>query len=318
MNTQIQRTLKRKKVGVLMGGTSREREVSLRSGRNVLPALLRKGFQAVGIDVDADIALNLRKQKIEVAFVVLHGKPGEDGTIQGLLELIGIPYTGSGVLASALALNKLASKKIFEREKIPTPPYAFLPRNNSTSVASLPRSLGLPLVVKPLEEGSSYGVVILHKAKEIAPSLRRGHREYGDLLVERYVPGMNATVGILGCGHQARALPVLELVPKNEFYDLEAKYTPGLTEFIIPARLPQKLYRELQEQALRAHRALDCHGFSRVDAIVEARKATPYILEVNTIPGMTDLSDLPAEANAAGISYDELVLEMLESALLRR
>ncbi len=305
------------RIGVLMGGTSREREISLRSGRNVLAALQRKGLDAVGLDVDAEIAQGLRRQKVEVAFVVLHGKPGEDGTIQGLLELIGIPYTGSGVLASALALNKLASKKLFEREGIPTPPYAFLPRSNSTPLASLPRRLGLPLVVKPIEEGSSYGVAILHQAKELAPSLRRQHREYGDLLAEKFIPGMTATVGILGCGAKARALPVLELVPKNEFYDLEAKYTPGLTEFVIPARLPQKLYHKLQEQALRAHRALGCHGFSRVDAIVDTKRGTPYILEVNTIPGMTDLSDLPAEANAAGISYDELVLEMLESALLR-
>jgi D-alanine-D-alanine ligase len=184
-------------------------------------------------------------------------------------------------------------------------------------MTSLTRGLGLPLVLKPLEEGSSYGVVILHKEKEVGPSVKKQHREYGDLLAERYVPGMNATVGILGCGREARALPVLELVPKGEFYDLEAKYTPGLTEFIIPARLPQKLYQELQDQALRAHHALGCHGFSRVDAIVDAKQRRPYILEVNTIPGMTDLSDLPAEANACGLSYDGLVLEMLESALLR-
>jgi D-alanine-D-alanine ligase len=274
-------------------------------------------LDAAGIDVDADIARALRRRKIELAFIVLHGKPGEDGTIQGLLELMGIPYTGSGVLASALALNKLASKKIFESEGIPTPSYAFLPKDNSTPLAPLMRRLGLPLVLKPLEEGSSFGVVILHKEKEVAPSVKKQHREYGDLLAERYIPGMNATVGILGCGREARALPVLELVSKKEFYDLEAKYTPGLTEFIIPARLPQRLYQELQDQALRAHRALGCHGFSRVDAIVDTNKGKLYILEVNTIPGMTDLSDLPAEANACSLSYDDLVLEMLESALLR-
>lgn len=300
-----------------MGGTSREREVSLRSGKNVLAALERKGFDAVGLDVDANIALALRKQKIEVAFVVLHGKPGEDGTVQGLLELMGIPYTGSGILASALALNKLASKKIFREEGIPTPPYAFLPKNNSTPMTAITQRLGFPLVVKPLEEGSSYGVVILRKAKEVVPALRKQHREYGDLLAEKYISGMTVTVGILGCGTGTRALPVLELVPKNAFYDLEAKYTPGLTEFIIPARLPQRHYRELQEQALRAHHTLNCHGFSRVDAIVDTKLGKPFILEVNTIPGMTNLSDLPAEANAAGISYDVLVLEMLESALLR-
>jgi D-alanine-D-alanine ligase len=311
------RQLKRKRIGVLMGGTSREREVSLRSGGNVLAALKRKGFEAVGLDVDVDIALALRKRTIEVAFIVLHGKPGEDGTIQGLLELMGIPFTGSGVLASALALNKLASKKVFLSEGIPTPPYAFLPKNNSTPIPSVTKNLGFPLVFKPLEEGSSYGVVIVHKATEVAGSLRKQHREYGDLLAEKYISGMTVTVGILGCGEKTRALPVLELVPKNAFYDLEAKYTPGLTEFIIPARLPQGLYRELQEQALSAHRALGCHGFSRVDGIVDLKRGKLYILEVNTIPGMTNLSDLPAEANAAGISYDELVLEMLSSALLR-
>jgi D-alanine-D-alanine ligase len=317
MNAQAQRVLKKKRIGVLWGGTSREREVSLRSGKNVLVALQRRGLDAVGIDVDAEIARNLRNKKIEVAFVVLHGKPGEDGTIQGMLELMGIPYAGSGVLASALALNKLASKKIFCQEGITTPPYAFLPRNDSTSIPSLTKRLGLPLVIKPLEEGSSYGVAILHKSREIVPSLRKQHREYGDLLAEKFIPGMNATVGILGCGLTTRALPVLELVPKKEFYDLEAKYTPGLTEFVIPARLPKRLYQELQDQALSAHHALGCHGFSRVDAIVDMKKGKAYILEVNTIPGMTNLSDLPAEAKAAGISYDDLVLEMLESALKR-
>jgi len=318
MTLSLPRLFRHKRIGVLMGGTSRERKVSLRSGANVLAALRRKGFDAQGIDVDSDIAAALRRKRIEVAFIVLHGKPGEDGTIQGLLELMGIPYTGSGVLASALALNKPASKKIFMEEGIPTPPYVFLPKDNSVPIPSLARTLGLPFVLKPIEEGSSYGVVILHREKEIAPSLKRHHREYGDLLAEGFIPGMTATVGILGCGPKVRALPALELVPKKEFYDLEAKYTPGLTEFIIPARLTKKLYQALQDLALRAHQSLGCHGFSRVDAIVDAQRGKPYILEVNTIPGMTDLSDLPAEANAAGISYDELVLEMLESALVPR
>ncbi len=303
------------RIGVLIGGGSREREVSLMSGQKVFESLKRQGFDVLNIDVQRDIANTLRDRKIEVAFIVLHGKPGEDGAIQGLLETMGIMYTGSGVLSSALALDKLMSKRIFESEGIPTPPYipVFLENDVQLITNRAVRELGLPLVVKPRSEGSSIGVEILESAEEVLPSLLKVRKSFGDLLLEKYIPGMTATCGILGAGAGTRALPILELVPNREFYDYEAKYTKGATQFVIPARLSPETYESTQRIALRAHKAVLCWGFSRVDMMISPA-GEPYVLEVNTMPGMTDISDLPAEAEAAGINYDQLVFEMLESA----
>ena len=305
----------KEKIGVLMGGWSREREISLRSGRKVSESLERQGFDVVCIDVGRNVAEVLRREQIDVAFIALHGKPGEDGTVQGLLETMGIAYTGSGVLASALALDKLMSKSIFMHEAIPTPPYiAVLSDDDLDSVtARAVQDLKLPMVLKPRAEGSSIGVEIIESADEVRPSVLRLRTAFGDLLMEKYISGMDATCGILGTAAQTRALPVLELVPKNRFYDYEAKYTKGATQFIIPARLSPAIYESTQEIALRAHKAVGAWGFSRVDMVVSS-DGEPYVLEVNTMPGMTELSDLPAEAEAVGISYDQLVAEMLRSA----
>lgn len=312
---QIIKHFTSKKIAVLMGGRSGERDVSLRSGRNVLEALKRQGLQAVGIDVGLDLGTELRRKKTDVAFVILHGKYGEDGTVQGLLEMMDIPYTGSGVLASALAMNKVFSKKIFTELAIPTPEFCWAgPLQDPKMVAhEAADELGLPLVVKPVEEGSSLGVSIAKKQDQTVKSFIQIHKKYGQVMAERFIQGMNITVGILGCGLKTRALPVLELVPKNEFYDYQAKYTGGMTEFHVPARLPGSIYAKAQQVTLQAHHALGCHGWSRVDAIVD-RSGTIYVLEVNTNPGMTDLSDLPAEAKAGGMEYDQLVLEILDSA----
>jgi len=303
------------KIAVLMGGRSGEREVSLRSGQNVLEAIKRQGLQAVGIDAGMDLGTELRNKEIDAAFVILHGRYGEDGTVQGMLEMMGIPYTGSGVLASALAMNKVFSKKIFIEQGIPTPEYCWAgalhdPRSAAHQATD---ELGLPLVIKPVDEGSSLGVSIAKSQGQAVRSFTQVHKKYGQVMAERFIQGMNVTVGILGYGAKTRALPVLELVPKNEFYDYQAKYTGGLTEFHVPARLPGSIYAKVQQVTLQAHQALGCHGWSRVDAIVD-RSGTVYILEVNTNPGMTDLSDLPAEAKAEGMDYDQLVLEILDSA----
>lgn len=302
-----------KRIGVLMGGRSDEREVSLRSGRNVLEALTRAGLDADGIDAGTEAAAELRKGKIGAAFIVLHGRYGEDGTVQGLLEMMDIPYTGSGVLASALAMHKAYAKKIFAENRIPTPECVWMRRGDDCPCERAADELGFPLVVKPVDEGSSLGVSIARDAAALKKDVAAAAKKYGEVLIERFVPGMNITVGILGTGARTRALPILELAPKNEFYDYQAKYTAGLTDFIIPARLPGAIYKKAQEAALSAHRALGCHGWSRVDIIVD-RAGTPLVLEVNTCPGMTDLSDLPAEAKAGGIGYDQLVLEILDSA----
>jgi D-alanine-D-alanine ligase len=306
-----------KKIGVLMGGASGEREVSLRSGKRVLESLLAQGYQAVGIDVDRGIASRLVEEDICVAFVMLHGRHGEDGSIQGLLEQLAIPYTGSGVLASALSMDKVMSKKIFVMEGVPTPDYVEIPRHAelAQSVERVTEQFPFPVVVKPVGEGSSLGVIIADNVPALGAALEKDVREFGAVFVEQFIQGTSVTIGVLGIDQGTRALPVLELIPRNRFYDYEAKYTPGLTEFICPARLKKEVYDLTQNYGLRAHQSLGCRGFSRVDVQVTS-SGKPYVLEVNTVPGMTELSDLPAQAEAEGISYNQLVSEILRSAPL--
>jgi D-alanine-D-alanine ligase len=303
------------RIGVLMGGVSREREVSLRSGSRVLESLLRQGFQAIGIDVDHHIPERLRSSNVNFAFIALHGRHGEDGTIQGLLEILGIPYTGSGVLASALGMNKVTTKRLLATAGVPTAPFALLDVDKGVEeeVQRVERELGLPLVVKPVSEGSSIGVHIADSLAALQSAVRSDLYYFGKILIEKFVPGREVSVGVLGTNGTSRALPVLELRPKNRFYDYEAKYTKGLTEFVLPAELPDAVTHRVQEAAVTAHRALGCRGFSRVDAIV-AEDGTPFVLEVNTIPGLTELSDLPAQAAAAGMSFDDLIFEILKTA----
>ena len=307
--------LKSKKIAVLMGGRSGEREVSLRSGKKVLDSLKSQGFKAVPLEPDAKLIDNIYKNRIDIAYIMLHGKYGEDGTIQGLLEHFNIPYTGSRVLASALAMNKVASKRIFFATGIPTPQYMTIDPDVDIKkqCEKIKRIFPLPLVVKPTSEGSSLGVTIVKEEDDLEKVLTDTIKKFKDVFIEEYIKGKEVTVGILGTGEDLTALPVLELRPKAEFYDYKAKYTEGGTDFILPAKLPKDLYKHTQETALRAHRALGCHGVSRVDIIIKGSH-TPYVHDVNTIPGMTDRSDLPAEAQCAGISFDELVVKILESA----
>jgi D-alanine-D-alanine ligase len=303
--------LKAKKICVLMGGRSGEREISLRSGKKILESLQRQGYNVISSDLEDDLIAKLKAEKVDLVFIALHGKFGEDGTVQGLLEIAGIPYTGSKVLASALAMNKIASKQIFNAVGIPTPRYLKLtPEITEEKIAA---QFPFPLVLKPISEGSSLGVSILKNAAELKSALAESLPKYKEMFIEEYILGKEITIGIIGTGTKTEALPILELVPKNEFYDYHAKYSAGQTDFIIPARLPKPLYQKAQAIALDAHRALGCYGLSRVDMIV-GRDHLPYVTEVNSIPGMTDLSDLPAEAAYAGLSYDELVVRILASA----
>lgn len=311
-----------KKIGVLLGGNSREREISIRSGTNVCESLLRQGFQTEAIDpaetgVPPGKGWMEKLQRIDVAFIALHGRYGEDGCIQGFLELAGIPYTGSGVLASALGMNKVASKRIFEACGIPTPKYWTFKNGLKRECEEVLRNFEMPLVAKATSEGSSIGVVMVREGKELSKVIEELIAEFSDAFVEEFIHGKSVTVGILGWGDDIAALPVLELVSKNEFYDYQAKYTQGMTEFIIPARLSPGIYSKVQTTAIQAHSALGCHGFSRVDMMV-GTDGVPYVHDVNTIPGLTDLSDLPACAKAVGISYDELILKMLSSSLTCR
>ncbi len=318
MNEEKDR-FREKRIGVLMGGVSGEREVSLRSGERVLDSLLSMGYRAIGIDADRRIANRLEEEKIEIAFIMLHGRFGEDGTIQGLLEQLEIPYTGSGVLASALAMNKVMSKKIFELEGIPSP--QFLEYDRSTDIHNaldqITEQFPFPVVVKPVNEGSSLGVIIADDISSLTAALESDIEEFGHVMAEEFIDGASVTVGILGVNERTRALPVLELRPQTRFYDYDAKYTPGLTEFVCPAELEERVYRCTQAFALKAHNYLGCRGFSRVDMQVDPEKG-PFVLEVNTIPGMTKLSDLPAEAEVDGMRYDELVEEILFSAPIDR
>ncbi|MCX5750907.1 MAG: D-alanine--D-alanine ligase [Candidatus Saganbacteria bacterium] len=309
------KNLKNKKVAVLSGGMSGERAVSLRSGKRVFESLKSQGFKVVQLDPkDGDLTQKLKKQKIDIAFIALHGKYGEDGTIQGLLELAGIPYTGSGVLASALAMNKVAAKYVFRAKGVSTPNFMILEEDNlDQAIGKIKRVFPFPMVVKPFSEGSSLGVSIVKDPDQLEAVARETVKKFKEVFVEEFIAGKEVTVGILGTGQKAEALPILELVSKNDFYDYEAKYTSGMTEFILPARLVKPLYEKTQATAIAAHRALGCRGLSRVDIIV-GTDHTPYVHEVNTIPGMTDQSDLPAEAAHAGIGFDELVLRILESA----
>ena len=305
--------LKKLRIAVLAGGQSGERAVSLRSGKNVLDSLLRQGYKAIHLDTDGDLLGKLKKNKVEVCFIALHGKWGEDGCVQGLLELAGIPYTGSKVLASALGMNKIASKRIWDAMGINTPKYMPISRENlKADIETVRKTFPLPLVVKPVSEGSSLGVSIISEENKLEKALTETQEKFGEIFVEEYIRGQEVTVGILGTD-KPRALPVLELVPKKEFYDFEAKYTKGLTEFILPARLSAPLTEKVQALAIAAHQSLGCRGVSRVDMIVDTNHI-PFVHELNTSPGLTDQSDLPAQAKAAGMSFDELIVEILLSA----
>ncbi|MGQ9646781.1 MAG: D-alanine--D-alanine ligase [Thermodesulfobacteriota bacterium] len=305
-------SFKKKKIGVMMGGLSREREISMKTGKAILKALTEKGYHALAVDVGHDVAEILKKEKIEVAFIALHGRFGEDGTIQGMLELMRIPYTGSGVLASALALHKIMAKKFFFCEHLPTPTYEVFYRfdleKNSPKTISLP----LPVVVKPAREGSTIGVSIVRKPEELIPALREAGQYDEEILVEEFMKGCEITVGIL----EDIPLPIIEIVPKSGFYDYHAKYTKGETEYIIPARIPREKYLYAQEVSLRAFQALGCSGCARVDLMTD-EEGNPFVIDVNTMPGMTETSLLPKAAQYAGISFEDLVERILLGASLK-
>ncbi|NQU17990.1 MAG: D-alanine--D-alanine ligase [Candidatus Saganbacteria bacterium] len=305
---------KDKKIAVLLGGKSGERDISIRSGNNVLSSLKRQGLDVISIDpAEADLISEIKKNKIDLVYIALHGKFGEDGVVQGLLEHYGIPYTGSKILASALAMNKVATKQILMTEKIPTPKYTRINTEKiNTEVTRIVKDFPFPLMLKPEEEGSSLGISLIKDPGKFGDVLRETAQKFPQLFVEQYIKGTEITIGVLGT-KKVEALPVLELVPKNEFYDFEAKYTKGMTEFILPARLSKDVCKKAQEIAVASHQVLGCYGVSRVDLMV-SNDGTPYVNEINTIPGMTDTSDLPAQAKHIGISFDELVLKILESA----
>lgn len=300
----------KKKIGVLMGGLSSEREVSLASGAAVLKALVEKGYDAVGIDIGRDACEQVRKAGIGIAFNALHGKFGEDGAIQGLLEVLGVPCTGSGILASAMGMNKIVSKTLFRSYGLTIGRYLVVARGDRDALATAEKEIGYPLVVKPSSEGSSVGVSLVHTAAELEPAARLAFTYDPEILVERYVKGMEVQVGILG----ERALGAIEIVPKDVFYSYKAKYEQGGSDHFYPARVPRDVYGRTLDAGLLAHRALGCRGYSRVDFIID-NDGVPYILEVNTLPGMTATSLLPEIAQGAGISFPSLVEEIVRLSI---
>jgi D-alanine-D-alanine ligase len=301
-----------------MGGQSGEREVSLRSGAGVLESLQRQGFDAVKIDPGPNLVAQLAEAGVEVVVNVLHGGAGENGAVQGLLECAGYPYTGCGVLASALTMDKVQTKRIFDACGIPTP--AWMHIDAESDLAELANraieQLRLPAVVKPRDEGSSLGVSIPKTRRQLIDAIAAMQKDYGEGLVDRFIEGVEITIGVVGAGASMRTLPVLELVPKREFYDYEAKYTKGMTELIAPARISDELTKKSQQIALDAFVALGCEGLGRVDMHIDG-EGNCWVHEINSVPGMTETSDLPHAAEAEDVSYHELVRQILQTATAR-
>ena len=302
------------RVAVLKGGRSAEREVSLNTGEQVSAALAESGFDVVEIDTgDDEFVVELVRSEADVAFICLHGRFGEDGTVQGLCELIEMPYVGSGVLASALAMDKVMSKQFLSLANIPTPEYVVLHRGQELETEQITAALGPKTVVKPANEGSAIGVTIVHSPVELPAAVGLAFKYDRSVLVERFVAGTEVTVGVLGNEHPL-ALPTLEIVPAHEFYDYDSKYLPGMSRHIIPARISANARRECERLSVAAHVALGCRGMSRSDLIVTAEEEALF-LETNTIPGMTKTSLLPDAARAAGIEFPALCLRLVELAL---
>ncbi len=295
------------KVAVLMGGSSAEREISLKSGKAVLAALQSRGVDAHAFDPAEQPLVELKARGYARAFVILHGRGGEDGTMQGVLELMGIPYTGSGVMASALGMDKWRTKLVWRGAGLPVPDYALL--DESSDLAAVERQLGLPLFVKPANEGSSVGITKVKAAGELAGAYREAARHDTLVLAERFLGGGEYTVAILG----GSALPVVKIEPATEFYDYEAKYFRDDTRYLCPSGLTQAQETAMQALALRAFTVLGCRGWGRVDVLVDT-DGTPYLLEINTAPGMTDHSLVPMAARVAGIDFPDLCLRVLELA----
>ncbi|MEG6585945.1 D-alanine--D-alanine ligase [Dendrosporobacter sp. 1207_IL3150] len=307
--------MKNKKIAVLMGGPSAEREVSLNTGSAILNALLDKGYNAIGLDLEPNrIFEQLLANNIEVVFNAIHGKYGEDGVLQGVFELLNIPYTGSGLLASAMAMDKAISKRMFLSADIPTPRSRLYDKDKSKQDITLEVSaeFGIPVVVKSSAQGSSIGVTIVESESQLPEAINQAFEYSDSILVEEFVVGKEVTVAVWG-DQNPQALPIIEIVPFSGKYDYKSKYTRGATEYIIPAKIDQETVSSVNQAANAAYKILGCRGIARVDIIID-KQNKPYVLEVNTIPGMTATSLVPKSAAAAGISFADLCERLLLSA----
>lgn len=307
--------MKKLTLALLSGGISSEREVSLNSGNQVFAALDKQKYDIRRYDPKTDLPrLVAEASQIDAALIILHGPYGEDGTVQGLLDLLNIPYQGSGVLGSAIAMNKLVSKQLYQQAGLPVPPYLAIKRTEELNTDDITTRLGLPLVTKPMEGGSSVGMSIVRSSGELSAAIEKAFEFDNAVLVEAYIDGIEITGGVLG-NDAPEALPLIEIVPdqSHAFFDYEAKYTPGLTQEICPARIDAALTEKAQTYAVMAHEALGCRGYSRTDMMLKGRDL--YVLETNTIPGMTATSLFPQAAAAAGLPFDRLMDRLIELSL---
>ncbi|MDD5447659.1 MAG: D-alanine--D-alanine ligase [Actinomycetota bacterium] len=310
------------KIAVLMGGKSLERSISLKSGERVANALRERGYAVVELDVDDLLVPTLLQQSPDVAYIALHGKHGEDGTIQELLEMLEIPYTGPGPLSSIIGFNKILSKELFMANGIYTPRYHTFSAPTIQEMGAsklLPKTwetLGSPVVVKPAAQGSALGVKVVRRFEDLADAIIAALGYDERVLIEEFIQGQEISVSILGT-EEPVAFPPVEIVPKSGFFDFESRYTPGKTEYFAPARIDEKTLARVNDVALKAHKLLRCKDVSRVDMIVD-KSGIPYVLELNISPGMTETSLLPLAAEAAGIAFDELVEKLIRAALAKK
>ena len=310
--------LYKNRIGVLMGGASTERDISLKSGRAVYKVLKNKNYDVIPLDLTSEIEKEvisiIKKADISVAFITLHGRFGEDGTIQKILEKLRVPYTGSDQKASRIAMDKLASRKIFRRHNIAVPKFVIINKNKQYNFKIIVKELrGFPVVVKPTTQGSSVGVSIVDNLEDLDKAISLAMQFDSKIIVEEYIKGRELTVGIL----QDKPLPVIEIVPKEIFFNYRAKYKSDATDYIVPAELPNNIYRKVQKIGLRAHRVIKCKDFSRTDLILDLENR-PVVLEVNSIPGLTATSLLPKAALASNIDFSELCSRLIKLALCQK
>ncbi len=310
----------KKNIAVLMGGRSLEREFSIKSGEKISNALRKLGYNVIKMDIDESIVNNLSSEKINLAYIALHGKDGEDGTIQEILEVLDIPYTGPGVYPNILSFDKIISKQIFENQKIPTPPFYFLNTSSFRELGSsklLPfiiKRIGLPMVVKPSAQGSALGIKIVNNKEDLTEAIIYALSYSKKVILEKFIDGIELAVSIIG-KEKPRTLPVVEIVPEKKFFDFESRTNIGQTDYFVPARLSSSEEKKVKETAIAVHNALNCSKLSRVDIILDRKEKIPYVLELNTSPGMTDTSLLPMAAREAGMSFEELVDEIIKMSL---
>lgn len=308
--------MNQKKVAVLMGGPSTEREVSLNTGKAIVEALLSKGYQVIGIDLEpAKFIEQIRESGAEIVFNAVHGLYGEDGAVQGALDMAGVPYTGSGVSASAIAMDKAISKQLFGAAGIPTAEFKVYIKNTSTDVlaAEIARDFQFPMVIKAATQGSSIGVYIVEEISALPKAIQDAFSYSRQIVVEEFIKGRELTVAVME-GHPVRTFPIIEIAPHSGKYDYQSKYTKGATEYIVPAHLPEELTKKIQQTAADVFNLVGCRGIARVDVMLGADDKY-YVLEINTIPGMTATSLVPKAAAAQGVSFPDLCEQILLAAL---